>query len=317
MESHRTNQALPVSQAIDKSNLMPEESKRPRRPSSYEMLLKTEPEHHLIKEYQQKVKAYDAYWSSVKLPPKEIVKPTIKKLVDVDFLSLYTVFKKKYLEVTGYYFDGEANNGETKLLAYTLLYYFFNNEKLLKSPLINKTINEPRLSKGLLVFGGFGCGKTSVFKTIKRLFFDAEKNQDVVVKDVDGDDVHLHRYRRSFGYFAANDVVRMYEACQLQEQKDRFWRTMSNGHLYFDDLMTERPASNYGKVELFKDILEIRYDSDRKTIATLNYYVDDNGLTYDTEATLKTLVTKYGNRVYDRAFQMFNIIELNGKSLRL
>lgn len=316
MDNNRTNQALPVSQAIDSANLMPEESKRPRRPSSYEQLLLIEPDHHLVKEYHDKVKAYDAYWAKVKIPPKATDKPQLKKLVDIDFKSLYGVFRKKYFDVTGYVFDNDANGGETRLLVYTLLYYFFNNENLLKSPLLNKTINEPRLSKGILVFGGFGCGKTSVFKTIKQLFFDADRNQDVVIKDVDGDDVHLHRYRRSFGYFAANDVVRMYEACQLQEQKDRFWKTMSSGHLYFDDLMTERPASNYGKVELFKDILEIRYDADKKTVATLNYFIDSDGITYDTEDTLKTIVTKYGNRVYDRAFEMFNIIELHGKSLR-
>ena len=43
--------------------------------------------------------------------------------------------------------------------------YLGKNERFLNSTILNKKINEPHLFKGLLVIGGYGCGKTSIFKT--------------------------------------------------------------------------------------------------------------------------------------------------------
>ena len=63
-------------------------------------------------------------------------------------------------------------------------------------------------------------------------------------------------------------------------------------------------------VEIFKDILEKRYSNNAKTMVSMNY--SGNSV----EDTLDAISIKYGERVYDRIFEMFNIIDLHGKSLR-
>lgn len=287
---------------------------RPRKPSTYDMLKQSNPEHHLIVNYDKALKEFDDYWESKRLEALQhkVDEPQavpFKKLQPVDILSVYKLFLIKYYEVTGDVFDKEANDGEGKLLAYTLLYYMFRDERFLNSPLINTEINHPDMRKGIMVIGSYGCGKTSIFKAIRQMFYDAEKNPDIMVKDVDGDDVSLRRYRRLFGVFTANEVVDMYEACNNGDEKEKFWKIFSKGEIYFDDLMTERIASNYGKVELFKDIIEKRYDKALRTLISLNY--DGN-----TNETLTAIGKRYGARVYDRLFHMFNIVELKGRSLR-
>ena len=73
--------------------------------------------------------------------------------------------------------------------------------------------------------------------------------------------------------------------------------------------MTESTASNYGKLEIFKDLFEMRYTNRAKTLISLNY-------AGTLDETLDEISKKYGERVYDRLFEMFNIIELHGESLR-
>jgi len=98
---------------------------------------------------------------------------------------------------------------------------------------------------------------------------------------------------------------------------------MNLGDRYFDDIKTERHASNYGKVNLFKDILENRYNNRvqivkgvtkiNKTFGTCNY---KEGYEGNTEVALEEFGEMYGGRIYDRLFEMFNIIEFKGKSFR-
>lgn len=305
---------LTASQVIGKMDLpIP---KRPHKPITYDMRKLSNPNDEVVLKFDDEMKQFNDYYDSIKptiVKPKEKI---FKKLVDVDALSVYELFKLKYLELNNKPFDKNINDGESKILVFTLIFYFFKNERFLNSTILNKEINEPHLFKGLLVLGGYGCGKTSIFKTFRKMFFDAEKEQNIMIKDIDGDEVHLHRYRRGFGYFSANEVVQKYESCSNEEMKFRFWNVMKKGLVYFDDIMTERQASNYGKVELFKDIFELRYDNKGITMASMNYFIDENGNRLDTNGTMLAMAKKYGNRVYDRLFEMFNIIELNGKSVR-
>lgn len=303
MEDNSKTQA-PDSQQTDRPIL-------PRKPARYDFLKAANPDHPLITRYHDQMKIYNEYWLKANPPKEPEPKPQLKKLVEIDFVSLYGLFKEAYLEANAKEFNPELNNGEPKILAFTLLYYIFHNEAFLKSPILNKTINQPHLDKGLLVIGSYGCGKTSIFKAIRHLCFTALTDEEIKVKDVDGDMVSLQRYRRLFfAYFTTNDVVTDYEGCSTQEAKTRFWYIMSKGRHYYDDLMREREASNYGKLEIFKDILESRYDKRSPTMASLNYDGDT------AETTLQAMGRKYGPRVYDRLFEMFNVVEVNGKSLR-
>lgn len=300
----RTNKTIPASGLTD--SLKPE---RPRRPSSYDLLKQTNPGHHLVTEYDEKLAAFEAYWTAMTPEPKPAEPVVLKKLTEVDIASVYSLFKLKFHEEHGKAFNPDVNGGEVKKLAFTLLYYFFRSPNFFDSPLLVSDLSEPSFAKGLLVIGGAGCGKTAVFKAIRKMFFDARRDPDICVKDIDGDAVSLRRYQRLFGYYSANDVVTMYESATHPEEKTRFWDTVGKGEVYFDDLLSERTASNYGKVELFKDILEIRYDKNMRTHASINNLETPKD-------SVDQFLPKYGFRVHDRAFDMFNVLDMQGKSLR-
>jgi hypothetical protein len=317
----RAKQTQSASRVIGEHIDLPGKPEFPRRPSSYDQLKKLDPEHKVIKAYEEKLKAYQEYWAEVdrlnppSLPPESV---KLKKLVEMDIKSLYGLFCNSFFEVTGHMFNPEANDGEAKKLVYTLLYYLCRSENFLKSPLLNREVSEPDIKKSLLVIGGYGCGKTSVFKSLHKLFFEAERSKEIMVKDVEGDFVHLHRYRRGFAYHTANGAVEQFEACDSPERKERFWKITSGGLAYFDDVMTERQASNYGKVELFKDIFEKRYEASKFTMASCNYpeIMSDNGVRLGSvKETVIAIGNRYGPRVHDRMWS-FNIIELKGKSMR-
>lgn len=127
----------------------------------------------------------------------------------------------------------------------------------------------------------------------------------------------------SFKGYTANEVVGMFEKCNDDASKKDFERKMNFGSRYFDDIKTERIASNYGKVNIFKDIFETRYNNRiqtvndktiiNKTFATCNY---KDGYEGNLEVAVDEFLEKYGGRVYDRLFEMYNIIEFKGKSFR-
>ncbi len=302
----RTNQTTPISQLIADS--IPEVPTRPRKPSTYDYLKKTNPEHNLVVEYDKNMKIYDDYYAKqrVETPKKEPV--VIPDLHPIHSQSFYNLFKFYYQKINNCEFNENANNKEAYYFAKTLIYYFSKDENFLKSPLLSN-INNISMDKGLLVIGGFGCGKTSIFKTMHQLFFNAQR-ESIPVYDVEKNIQSLARYKMQFKYFTANQVVEEYESCENPGEKEYFWNRQNKGFTYYDDILTEREASNYGKVEIFKDIFEKRYSDNAKTMISCNYYGDT------VETTLAEFGKKYGGRVYDRLFSMFNIIELKGKSLR-
>jgi DNA replication protein DnaC len=239
-------------------------------------------------------------------------KVELPEYADVNLSYLYKMFLDFYIIENKKEFYPKANNGEAKTFVYTLLSYFFKNKKFYHSPILNKTISKPDLNKGLLVIGGTGCGKTSTFKAIHKMLFTGCTTPVKSILDIKGDLQPITRYKPLFGFSTCNDVVSEYEGLNTAEEKKNFWTKYTKGTRYFDDLTTEREASNYGKVNLFQEMFEKRSIDLPKTIATMNYYDQSGSL----EQTLDYLGQKYGFRVHDRLFQMFNIIELKGTSLR-
>lgn len=142
------------------------------------------------------------------------------------------------------------------------------------------------LRKGLMIFGDVGTGKSSSFDII----------QNISIK---------HKFKQLwFAKRTANNVVTKYNESPL---KDSVIRDHSKGKMYFDDLGSEREASNFGKEDIFIRIFEYRYDEFKekgtKTFITTNYTMDD-------------IKNRYGIRVYDRFKEMFNFLELTGESRR-
>lgn len=281
----------------------------PRKTAAIEALLKiNNVDHPIAKKYLEEFEAYQKNLENHmnQFPKKEeIIMPELQP-IPVD--NLYEVFKEGFKFFNGKPFDENSNNSEGRKLARTLCAYFLQKEGFYKSPLINNKSN-PNLKKGLMIIGSYGTGKTSILKTFYQIFANAN-NHPITVIDKNGTAQFLGRYKLGFGYFTANEVVKKFEAILDPLEKELFWKKFSNGIKYFDDVMTENTASNYGKVEVFKDILEMRYSNSAKTLISLNY----SGTTVN--ETLEALSTKYGERVYDRLFEMFNIIELKGESLR-
>jgi DNA replication protein DnaC len=202
---------------------------------------------------------------------------------------LWERFYKSYKENEGDFYSKENDSIEN---IKPLIYYFIGDyENFAKCKNVS-LISKPSLEKGFLVVGGYGNGKTSVMKALS--------------SSLKGTNI-------SFRSKSTNDIVSEYEACAKEFDKVEFWNSMTKGDLNFDDLLTEREASNYGKINIFKDVIEKRYDHKKRTYASLNY--DDNHPN-DLEKALDQIATKYGSRAYDRVFSMFNVIEFTGKSYR-
>jgi DNA replication protein DnaC len=239
-------------------------------------------------------------------------KVELPEYADANLSHLYKMFLKFYYLQNNKEFDEKANNGESRMFVFTLLSYLFKNEKFYNAPLVNQTFSKPDLNKGLLVVGGTGCGKTSTFNAIHKMLFTFCTTPIKFILDTNYKDQPITRYKPLFAFSTCNDVVSEYEGLNTAEEKKNFWKKYTKGTRYFDDLTTEREASNYGKVNLFQEMFEKRSIDLPKTIATMNYHDQSGSL----EQTLDYLGQKYGFRVHDRLFQMFNIIELKGTSLR-
>lgn len=211
------------------------------------------------------------------------------KVVDVTWTyeELGKMFKNAWKSVTGK--ELEWTDEYTSGLV-TVLKYFARDESFADGV---TSLSEPSLDKGLLIIGDYGCGKSSMMRVIREI---------------------LQYYPGyAFKTFSANEVVDMFEKCSDPQDKKDFWKQMITGRCHFDDVKSEREASNYGKMELFKDLIEKRYDARVKTYFTCNYPDNAPG---NLEAGIDEFGIKYGPRVYDRIPEMFNIIEFRGKSFR-
>lgn len=229
---------------------------------------------------------------------KSLNNPEQEKNYLVTPKHLYSVFVKKFLEIEKKEFirnDDSFKNIEPLMFYFSRDNRFLNCDNIVRSFQFGDQVKEstPSLEKGLLIIGNFGNGKTSVMRVFENIF-----------KGMKG---------WAFKGYTANELVEMYECCNTPVQKEGFWSNMNKGVLYFDDVKTERMANNYGKTNLFKDVIEKRYNRRKKTLITCNF---KDGLTDDIEAALLEFGEMYGSRVFDRLFEMFNIIEFKGKSFR-
>jgi len=231
-------------------------------------------------------------------------KERLMALVDKDFSvpdvsvtaeDLYKMFVKLFKSEVGKEFDKQNKEMLDNLLP--LIFYFSKDERFFECNNLTK-LSEPSFDKGLLIIGGYGNGKTTAMLLFEMIFKSAKG--------------------LAFKGFTTNEVVTLYEACENDSSISDFNKRMKFGKRYFDDLGTERDASRYGKVNAMKEILEARYinrkdDSKIHTYITMNYAEQYPG---DAEKALDFIGDKYGSRMYDRIFEMFNIIEFKGKSFR-
>ena len=221
---------------------------------------------------------------------KKMREPVVYKTQKMTKIWLLKHFKITYLQQYGVNYSQEKESVSNLM---PLVYYFLGDlDKFKACENVKSEYSVPSLKKGLLIIGGFGNGKTSVMESFE---------------------VVLRHSNIPFKGFSANEIVTSYESLKSPQEKKDFMRMVNHGTRFFDDVKTERVASNYGKVELFKDIIETRCSNGSRTYITCNYKSDSPG---NLLAGLQEFGERYGGRVHDRLFEMFNIVEFYGKSFR-
>jgi len=225
------------------------------------------------------------HWQKVRESVVEVEKKFTKK-------ELWNLFLKTFKELHGKEF---IYSNEILENIKPIMYYFLKDDNFFFCKNLSD-ISQPSFDKGLLIIGNFGNGKTAVMATFEKIFKGIKS--------------------KSFKGYSTNEVVNLFEKINpaSNEQlitRSEFDKMMNTGKRYFDDVKTERHASNFGKMNLMKDILEVREKNNLMTHITCNF---KDGFDNDIQAGLDEFEEKYGSRLYDRIFKMFNIIEFKVKS---
>lgn len=254
----------------------------------------TEDEILKMKAYEEIHEPNETQKENLKVYLKKVREPEPEIEFIFDKKTLWREFKIEFKNLNGVDFIETKESLEN---IKSLFYYFLKDESFFFCENVSP-ISKPSFDKGLLIMGDFGNGKTSVMLTFEKIF-KKHKNYN-------------------FNSYTANEVVGIFESIgkntDLDLTKADFDKKMYFGKRYFDDVKTEREGSNFGKVNLFKDIFENREKNNALTHVTCNF---KDRFPNDVEQGLNEFEEKYGGRVYDRIFKMFNIIIFNGKSQRL
>jgi len=204
--------------------------------------------------------------------------------------NLWRIFKRFFKIVACKNFE-ETEESLKNISA--LFFYFLKNEDFLNHPNVRADLSKPNFDKGILIIGGYGVGKTNCMKALELSFKYLKTNR--------------------FKIYSTNEVVQNFEICSTPYDKENFYHRMNLGADLYDDLTTEKLASNFGHINIMKEILEERYNRKKLTHAITNF---KDGYDNDVEAALEHLGEVYGSRFYDRIFDMFNIVVFTGKSYR-
>ena len=129
--------------------------------------------------------------------------------------------------------------------------------------------------------------------------------------------------RLKFRFKTTESLATEYEFLKTGQEKEMFFSKYSNGNLFLDDMKREKDASNFGITNVVKSILEKRYNNQKKysdekfnktkSFGSMNFHEDyPNNIDF----AIQECGVRYGGHIYDRMFEMFNIIEFKGKSFR-
>jgi len=173
--------------------------------------------------------------------------------------------------------------------------YFFTHQQLKEMRGVNR--------KGIYLYGNIGTGKSLLFEILEYLYRDIEDKKinteflnTIRIKTLNTIEI-VDQYRSQLsrpGQLASNDQT--------------LYQKTAMGTIHFEDLGAENKINHYGNIaEVMSEILQIRYSRLNKT--KCKTFITSN-------LTPGQVQDRYGERVYDRMFQLFNFLKLNGKSRR-
>ncbi|CAM4279198.1 hypothetical protein [Gillisia limnaea] len=173
---------------------------------------------------------------------------------------------------------------QNKKIIYSIFRYFlqlpdFNEYGVIK--------NKADLDKGLLVYGDYGVGKSTLFDAIH------EVGKTIVTK--------TQNTQLWFPRISTIHMLHQYYESQKNPGSNFKLENYYRGKLYLDDLGKEDKA--YNREEIIGKLLFERHHQKLKTFVTTN-------------ENPSAVAARYGNHIGDRLPEMFNIIKWEGKSWR-
>lgn len=220
---------------------------------------------------------------------KEPIKPHFQRQTIFTKRQLWHIFLKEFRVVHGVGFIQTEENIKN---VEVLFYYFLQDDAFFECSNLRAEISKPSFNKGLMIVGAYGIGKTAYLKVFEKIF---KTYPDF-------------RFRG----FGVKDLVREYEACKTPVEKTHFIQQKVRPGLFLDDIASERVANNFGKCDVVEEILFSQHEKGYKTYVTCNHTNSQNNV----EQSVMDIGKRYDGRIHDRFYQMFNIIEFSGKSMR-
>lgn len=149
--------------------------------------------------------------------------------------------------------------------------------------------------KGLYLYGGCGTGKSLFFEILEEIY-KCHQIPAFRIKTV-----------QTIG-LVDDTLGELSRPNQLARNDKSIYSRHSTSSIHFEDLGAERKLNHFGNsIETMSDIIQLRYAKSRrapcKTFITTNLSLDE-------------VRKRYGERCYDRMFEMFNFINITGDSRR-
>lgn len=263
--------------------------------------LKSFPENALTDQEKDKIAQYEEKWNSPIIEHKkkfETIKPKKRpEKITITRKLIWTKFLTVFKSHIGHEF--KQTEESLKNIA-PIIEYFARDEKFFTRSNVIKQIGyrelKPSFEKGLLMIGAYGNGKTDIMKTLSYMF-------------------NHYQMPMRFKFANSHQMVSEWETASTPGDKDLYLERYLCRAICIDDIKKEREASNYGKVEIVRDIIEKRHSA-RNRITHLNCNYREGDTQNSIEDALDEIGERYGGHIYDRLIGSCNIIEFGGKSFR-